>query len=136
MNKLALIAFVIFFSYSSFSQVPTSADYLTKSRHQRTAAWIMLGGGVALTTLGVAATAVSTLDYAAGGSTNNNIAGSALAVAGISSLLGSIPMFIFAAHNRQKAMKLSFNMQQISPPSAILVRTVIWQPAVTLKVPF
>src|SRR4051794_2052943 len=138
MKTIVLTLTIIIISVTSYSQslstdVKTSDYYLTKSRHQKTAAWIMLGGGVVLTGLGFAAEQAEIADYALGDSNSGN-AGSVLAVVGIGSALGSIPFFISAAHNRQKAAEVTFNMQRTPKLAAVANRTTVFQPALTLKV--
>src|SRR5947209_12728327 len=108
MKKIILSLILFITALHSFSQsltpaAKTSDYYLTKSRHQKTAAWIMLGGGVGLTALGIAVSEANTIDYALGNSSNHNTAGNVLAIVGVASTLGSIPMFISASHNRHKA---------------------------------
>src|SRR5437764_2022563 len=116
MKKIILSLILFITALHSFSQsltpaAKTSDYYLTKSRHQKTAAWIMLGGGVGLTALGIGVSEANTIDYAMGDQSNNNTAGTIITVAGLASALGSIPMFISASHNKHKAA-LSFNMQK------------------------
>lgn len=140
MKKLILAPAFFITAISSFSQTiltneKTKDYYLTKSRHQKTTAWIMLGGGVALTGVGLAVSQSNTIDYAMGNSSNHNTAGSVLAVVGVASMLGSIPLFISAAHNKHRAAEVAFNMQKIPLLSAVPNRTVLFQPAVTLKIP-
>src|SRR3954462_6888081 len=117
MKKTILTLTLIFSAIFSFSQtvssdVKTKDYYLTRSRHQKTAAWIMLGSGVALTGIGFAVAQAETMDYAFGDSNSGN-AGGVLAVVGIASSLGSIPFFISASHNKHKAADVAFNMQKI-----------------------
>ena len=74
-------------------------DYLVKSKNQKTAAWILLGGGVALIGTGflVGDSKNSTFDDAA--------TGAFLAGIGVLSSIGSIPLFIASGKNKRKAMK-------------------------------
>ena len=138
MTKAILTLTLIITAISSFSQmtppdVKTKDYYLTKSRHQKTAAWIMLGGGVALTGLGFAVAQAQTVDYALGDSNSGN-AGNVLAIVGIASSLGSIPFFISASHNKHKAAEVAFSMQRISMFAGVADRTVMFQPALRFKV--
>lgn len=51
MKKIIAFILMIFFTAScAFAQ--TKNSYLLKSKHQKTAAWIMLGGGTALVIAG------------------------------------------------------------------------------------
>ena len=139
MKKTILVSVLISIAISSFSQtlpsnVKTKEYYLDKSRHQRTISWIMLGGGVALTAIGIGVAQAETVDYALGSSKSGNT-GSVLAVVGVASALGSIPLFIGAAHNKHKAAALAFNMQKVPMLYTANNRTT-FQPALTLKVSF
>lgn len=138
MKKAILVSVLISIAFSSFSQtlpsnVNTKKYYLDKSRHQRTISWIMLGGGVALTAIGIGAAQAGTADYALGGSAKSGNAGAVLAVIGVASALGSIPLFISAAHNKHKAAALAFNMQKVTMLHTAYNNT-IYQPALALKV--
>ncbi len=139
MKKLLLSLALFITTLHSFSQSLTPAPkpsdyYLTKSRHQKTAAWIMLGGGVGLTALGIAVSEANTVDYALGNSSNHNTAGTVLGIVGVASALGSIPMFISAAHNKHKAASVAVNMQKVPMLAASASRTALFQPAITVKV--
>ena len=74
-------------------------DYLTKSKNQKTAAWVLLGGGTALIATGfiVGDSKNSSFDDAA--------MGALFAGVGVLSALGSIPLFIASGKNKRKAMK-------------------------------
>lgn len=76
-------------------------DYLQKSRNQKTAAWVLLGGGTALIGTGflIGDSKNSTFDDAATGAILGGI--------GVLSALGSIPLFIASGKNKRKAMKAS-----------------------------
>ena len=134
MKKTMLTLTLIATAIASFSQttLPThSSDYYsTKSRHQRTAAWIMLGGGVVLIGLGLATTQAEVIT----GSDKSNTAANVLAGVGLASTLGSIPLFISAAHNKHKAAELSFDMQKVPVLTAAANRGVLFQPALAWKI--
>jgi len=76
-------------------------DYQTKSKNQKTAAWVLLGGGTALIATGfiVGDSKNSSFDDAA--------MGALFAGVGVLSALGSIPLFIASGKNKRKAMKAS-----------------------------
>lgn len=122
------------FTVSSFAQteIKTKEYYLSKSKHQRTIGWIMLGGGAGLTGVGLAVAQAETNNYALGTS-SNSIAGAVLIVAGAASAIGSIPFFISAAHNKRTAASLGFNMQK-APALYTLNNQAIFQPVLILKV--
>ncbi len=96
----------------------------------------MLGGGVAMTTIGI---------IIASGQTNDrlndpfgvdpfsgNEGAAIVAVAGLASALGSIPFFISSAKNARKAAMISFNNQKVLFPqqNTFVLKT---QPTLTLK---
>jgi len=88
------------FCQKTNDSVPSiKADYLVKSKNQKTAAWVLLGGGVALMGAG----------YLIGDSKNASFddAGTGVVLGGIGflSTIGSIPLFIASGKNKRKAMK-------------------------------
>lgn len=86
---------------------PASIDYVQKSKHQKTAAWIMLGGGLALAVTGVAVSA----------SNWESSAGDVLLVIGGASMIGSIPFFIASGKNKKKARSMSTGLKMEHTPS-------------------
>jgi hypothetical protein len=99
MQKTICIAVMILIGTSVFSQstpsVPT--DYLQKSKNQKTAAFVLLGGGPILIITG----------FLIGDSKNSSFGdaatGAILGGVGVLSALGSIPLFIASARNKRKA---------------------------------
>jgi hypothetical protein len=75
----------------------TKNDYLQKSKNQKTAAWVLLGGGLALAVGG------ALLDVNSDWSSSETPY-LVVITAGCASMLGSIPLFISAAKNKRKAM--------------------------------
>ena len=73
--------------------------YLVKSKNQKTAAWVLLGGGTALIGVGflIGDNKNSTFDDAATGAVLGGI--------GFLSAVGSIPLFIASGKNKRKAMQ-------------------------------
>jgi hypothetical protein len=118
---------LLLFSISSFCQstpndLPTvKTDYLKKSKHQKTAAWILLGGGFALTTTSILiATPKATEDLTYGlvgflvgepVPENNYTAESILLVTGTAAMVGSIPLFIASGKNKKRAMNMTTNIK-------------------------
>ncbi|SRR6266498_3132726 len=112
---LLLIVTVTLFSQSL--QAPDSSiktDYLKKSKNQKTTAWVLLGGGLALTTVGTVL-ALNDLNTGLGNifnpdpqPTHNGTGASVLAITGVASMLGSIPFFISASKNKHKALSITF----------------------------
>jgi len=76
-------------------------EYLQKSKNQKTAGWVLLGGGTALIVTGfiVGNSENSTFDDAAMGAT--------LAGVGVLSALGSIPLFVASGKNKRKGLQAS-----------------------------
>jgi|GEM_PF-586184 len=87
-----------------------------KAKNQKTAAWIMLGGGAGLAIAGLAImthdasydasaaiTTVFTLGLVTPEEHKHSAAGPILAIAGTGAMLGSIPLFSGAAKNKRKA---------------------------------
>ncbi|MEO6069087.1 MAG: hypothetical protein ABIP31_01015 [Chitinophagaceae bacterium] len=138
MKKMIVFLTLIAIGFSSFAQtetdnVKTKKYYLDKSRKQRTTGWIMLGGGVALTGIGIGAAVAESINYVLGDSKSGNI-GSVLATVGVVSALGSIPVFICASKNKRKAAEVAFSIQKL--PSMLYSSNgqAAFQPALTLKV--
>ena len=100
----------------------TKSDYLTKSRSQRTAAWISLG-------IGVAAFAI-----AAPGNIGFDIL-PVIVIGGGVAILTSIPLFIGAAKNKRKARNASAFLKVESLQAiqhTFIART--YYPALSLKI--
>ena len=113
MKKVTICTMLLIFSATSFSQQTNPAttfskqDYLKKSKRQKTAAWILLGGGAVVGFVGL-----TQLNFA--GSDNgevNNTPGAVLFFTGVASVITSIPIFSAAKRNRNKAMSMSFKNQ-------------------------
>ena len=98
---LALISATSFCQKNNDSVPPVQKDYLKKSKHQKTAAWILLGGGTALMATGiiVGSGKDAYLTDAAGGA--------AVAGIGLLSTIASIPLFIVSGKNKRKANTMS-----------------------------
>jgi hypothetical protein len=127
MKKIILYTLLLVFSIAAFCQstpkeVPAvKTDYLKKSKNQKTTAWVLLGGGFALTTVSVVmASAKVTEDYVnviAGVFSsepvpeNNYTAENILLITGTASMLASIPFFIASKKNKRKAMGMSANIK-------------------------
>jgi len=105
MKKGILYFLLLAFPAASFCQKTNDSvqvvktDYLVKSKNQKTAAWVLLGGGVALIGAGflIGDSKNSTFDDAATGAVLGGI--------GFLSTIGSIPLFIASGKNKRKAMK-------------------------------
>ena len=105
MKKSILYFLLLALPAASFCQktndtIPAvKTDYLLKSKNQKTAAWVLLGGGTALIGLG----------FLIGDSKNATFddAGTGVVLGGIGflSAVGSIPLFIASGKNKRRAMK-------------------------------
>jgi hypothetical protein len=114
MKKIIILTMLLAFVAVSFGQQITpkqdwkESEYYKKSKHQKTAAWILLGSGVALITGGLIAHAnyINNQDdlFAEFTEVSNGevIAGIGVLVAG-----GSIPFFIMSSKNKKKAKAAS-----------------------------
>lgn len=117
MKKIMIYSLLLALPATSFSQktndsVPVvKTDYLTKSKNQKTAAWVLLGGGVALIGTGflVGDGKNSSFDDAA--------MGAVLAGIGLLSTIGSIPLFIASGKNKRKAMSTSTFIKMETAPA-------------------
>lgn len=78
----------------------TQQDYLQKSKKQKTAAWILLGGGAAI------AVGAIILDVNSDWTKSETPYLVALSVGG-ASMIGSIPLFIASGRNKRKGMNVS-----------------------------
>lgn len=137
MKKIVFSLILLLFVAKSFSQsTALSKDYyLQKSKNQKTVAWVMLGGGVAMATAGLVITNKHVNDdpFEALNNLGTTSGSAILTIAGIGSALGSIPFFISSAKNARKAAKISFNNQRILFPQQNTFVCKI-QPTLTLKI--
>ena len=107
-----------------------SKDYfLQKSKKQKTAAWILLGGGTAMA-VGGFATFDSSWD--SGSASTTDIAG-IIGTVGFLTGLASIPYFISAGKNKKTAMSITFDYKPIYLSGDNLVSTKA-HPTLTLKI--
>jgi hypothetical protein len=130
MKKIILYILLLVIPAASFCQstpndVPAiKTDYLKKSKNKKTAAWVLLGGGFALTTTSIVmASSKVTEDYVnviAGvfssepAPQNNYTAENILLVTGTAAMLASIPFFIASKKNKRRAMDISANIKMES----------------------
>ena len=112
------------------NQSLTRQDYLKKSKNQKTAAWILLGGGFAL------AVGASILDVSSDWYKSETPYLVAIS-AGCASMLGSIPLFIAAGRNKRKGMNAStyFQIRQNPLPTNTGL-TLHSTPTLSLKLNF
>jgi len=127
---LLLITSRSFCQQTDSSRSLTPQDYLKKSKNQKTAAWILLGGGFAL------AVGASILDVSSDWSKSETPYLVAIS-AGCASMLGSIPLFIAAGRNKRKGMNAStyFQIRQNPLPTNTGL-TLHSTPTLSLKLNF
>jgi len=107
-----------------------SKDYfLQKSKKQKTAAWILLGGGTAMA-VGGFATFDSSWD--SGSASTTDIAG-IIGTVGFLTGLASIPYFISAGKNKKTALSITFDYKPIYLSGDNLVSTKA-HPTLTLRI--
>lgn len=134
MFSLTLLLFVIkSFGQTEANRTVSKDYYLKKSKNQKTVAWVMLGGGVAMTTIGLVIGSNVEPTFADPFGLDKSTGPAIVAAVGAGVALGSIPFFISSAKNKRRAAAISFNNQKILfPLQKILVLKT--QPAVTLKI--
>jgi hypothetical protein len=111
---------VIVLTVFSQSTPAVKTDYLQKSKKQKTAAFVLLGGGAGLAIAGTAI-GVNRWDDEIGSIVSEGenddayTAGGVLLVTGVAAMVGSVPLFIAASRNKKKAYAASayFKMETI-----------------------
>lgn len=154
MKKITLSIIMLLSVISAFSQqitpIPslTKQDYFLKSKHQKTAAWVLLGSGLALSTIGTITAAPKVAKDVGSAiiiipgifagvpppepAKNDYTIETILIVGGTTAMLSSIPLFIASGKNKRKAMSLSFKNEmapQINKGSLVYSSV----PSLTLK---
>ena len=123
MKKIFIFSLLLAFTINAFSQADTAisntsvkTDYLRKSKNQKTTAWILLGGGVAMMITGIIIEN-NTTNYEPAGSIylvdEGSTAGAVLFLAGGVASLTSIPFFIASGKNKRKALSVSFKNELV-----------------------
>jgi hypothetical protein len=130
MRKAICMALLIVMTGSPFSQQTpfVKDDYLQKSKHQKTAAWILLGRGATLSVVGLAVGLNSAVDelgsrIATGEDDKSFVAGAVLFYMGLGSMLGSIPLFVASGRNKRKAMEAALIFKTENSP--VMQKTAI-----------
>jgi hypothetical protein len=120
MKKIFTFCLLLSLSGAVFSQVDTATfndmrtDYLKKSKNQKTIAWVMLGGGFTFACIGTiiglndAGNDLSNLFNLEYTPHDHTTEASIFLITGAVSMLGSIPLFISAGHNKNRALSISF----------------------------
>jgi len=122
MKQILLIAFLIINTAQLFAQEPvqqqalTQADYLEKSKKQKTAAWIATGAGAGLflvTVVAVAATpAMPTF-----GDDETESTGTVPAAIGLAGVATGVYLFIASGKNKKRAREASVFLDIEKAPS-------------------
>jgi hypothetical protein len=109
----------------------TGEYYLQKSKNQKTAAWIILGGGIALSFVGIVGVSAN---YNIFEETSTQDTYAAITLVGTGLALGSIPLFIASGRNHRKAATFSFKNERIYIPqqNSFVLKS---QPALSLVIP-
>ncbi len=111
----------------------TKQEYLKKSKSQRTAGGIILGGGAILIGAGLATSLGNGLANLFEQEAKKNNSGDVLTVLGVISIAGSIPLLISAGKNKRKALSFSVKNQ----PSQVLQNNRLYSkmiPSLTFKI--
>lgn len=135
MKKIIVFPLLLLLSAASFSQQKspsptlTKQDYLKKSKNQKTAAWVLLGGGAVLAGAGFL------IGDSKESSFNDASTGAVIGGIGVLSMIGSIPLFIASAKNKKRGMSASayFKKEDIIIPRGYgMVRSSF--PALSVKI--
>lgn len=124
MKKVIALLLLIALSATSYSQQTepkptlTKKDFQSKSKKQKTTAWILLGGGAGLATTGLVMGVIDFGEafgnaYTGQNESVNSGAAVAIFLVGLGGMVGSIPIFIASGKNRKKAMSMSFKIQPV-----------------------
>ena len=141
MKKIMVYFLLLALPVTSFCQktndsVPViKTDYLTKSKNQKTAAWVLLGSGSVLMTTGVVLAAPKELENILGAQENDYTVENILLITGIAATIGSIPLFIASKKNKKKAMNMTTSIK--IEKATIIERQSFVQssyPAIALKI--
>ena len=137
-----IILFIAFFSMltKGFNQQVeepkmelTKQEYLKKSKSQKTAGRILLGGGGILIGAGLLTNLSNGLGNLFVEESQKNSSGDIFTVLGVISIAGSIPLLISAGKNKRKALSLSVKNQ----PSQVLQNNRLYSkiiPSLTFKI--
>ena len=113
----------------------TREDYLQKSKRQKTTAWILLGGGAAFVAGGMIWWSQEFTLF--GPSSSGETGATVMVLAGTCSMLGSIPVFIASARNKNKANNLMVGLKMENAISYKATPTKFQPfPAISITLPF
>ncbi len=115
-------------------------QFMLKSKKDKTAAWLLLGAGIGITMTGVIVIANEYSDILissfSGEPKYNSSTADVLFVIGVSSMAGSIPLFISSGKNRRRANAASVSID-VKKQYQIQLGSVkpIHYPALSIKLP-
>ncbi|MCY7310735.1 MAG: hypothetical protein LH619_08150 [Chitinophagaceae bacterium] len=141
-KMLFAIVLLLIFSISSFSQPTNSVqqfktDYLKKSKAQKTAAWILLGGGSALMLAGfiIPQGEVTQENLFWFDEHKNDNVKTTFVLSGTLAMLGSIPFFIASSKNKRKAegMKVLLKAEKLTSFQNLSFKQISY-PALSVRI--
>ena len=116
MKQILLFCLVLSFAITTTAQYADTTshtlatEYLKNAKTQKTAGWLLLGGGALMATIGTAVLTketedlfVNIFDHNPPPAKNDETLGSVLTIGGLLAMAGSILFFIAACKNRRKA---------------------------------
>lgn len=146
MKKIIISSLLLIMSSPLFSQQidpslsMTKQDYVKKSKHQKVAAWSLLGGGLVIGSIGtiialkeaVKVTVIPFPGVLPPPDQNKLNFGAALMLVSSIAVIGSIPFFIISSKNKRRAASLSLKNGPIPQiyQSSLVYRNI---PSLTLK---
>jgi hypothetical protein len=147
MKKITFFVLLLTIATASYSQeiaAPiaglTKQDYLQKSKHQKTAAWILVGSGTVLGTIGtikILKEAVKIpLVLLPGEPVPDNAKanwGGAITVIGGAAIICSVPLFVAAGKNKTKGAVISFKN---TPTQTLLKNSFVYNYIPSVSVTF
>ena len=96
----------------------------------------MLGGGAGLALIGVAVGSATLWDDISDGDSDGANTAGIIALTGVASMVGSIPVFVAAGNNRRKAAAaISFKTEKATIINSWAVASVRRYPVVAIRIP-
>jgi len=128
MKKIICICLPLFILIKLNSQEvqPTTINYLQKSQKQKTAAWLLMGGGILSACLG-------SLRFQNPDGSYGNSRNTLFLVTGLAAISGSITLFIAAGRNKRKAVAISFSTDYVPEVQKACISTIMF-PSLKLSI--
>jgi len=138
MKKIITCSVILAFSVTSFCQPNVQkqplakTDYLQKSKKQKTVGWVLLGGGATLVLTGIIIPRGDLVQevWSFKSYENDGVKG-AFQLAGIVSMLGSIPFFRASKRNNRRAMSFAFKNETAT---RLVKSSLIYRPVPSLNI--